>query len=107
MNTKLYMIIIKGTIKTSEIVSCIYNRKTKKWDVKFNNGKVYSYSYENVKKLTHPKTLNPNAYHITYNKQKLLNIISIVAFRYVEVGINNEYWHISFEIGRASCRERV
>ena len=30
------MVIIKGEIKTSEIMSCGYNRNTQKWDVKFN-----------------------------------------------------------------------
>lgn len=48
MNTRYYMVIIKGEIKTSEIMSCGYNRNTKKWDVKFNNGKTYSYAYLNV-----------------------------------------------------------
>ena len=42
------MVIIKGEIKTSEIMSCGYNRNTQKWDVKFNNGKTYSYAYLNV-----------------------------------------------------------
>ena len=36
MNTRYYMVIIKGEIKTSEIMSCGYNRNTQKWDVKFN-----------------------------------------------------------------------
>ena len=39
MNAKYNMIIIKGKIKTREIISCQYNRDTKKWDVEFNNGK--------------------------------------------------------------------
>ena len=29
MNTRYYMVIIKGEIKTSEIMSCGYNRNTK------------------------------------------------------------------------------
>lgn len=59
MNTRYYMVIIKGEIKTSEIMSCGYNRNTQKWDVKFNNGKTYSYAYLNVEKLTEPDVLNP------------------------------------------------
>lgn len=55
MNTRYYMVIIKGEIKTSEIMSCGYNRNTQKWDVKFNNGKTYSYAYLNVEKLTDPE----------------------------------------------------
>ena len=55
MNTKYNMIIVKGEIKTKEIVSCRYNRNTKKWDVEFNNGKKYSYGYLNVQKLKDPQ----------------------------------------------------
>ena len=58
MNTKYNMVIIKGEIKTSEIMSCVYNRDTQKWDIKFNNGKTYSYAYANVEKLTDPAVLN-------------------------------------------------
>ena len=31
MNTRYYMVIIKGEIKTSEIMSCVYNRNTQEW----------------------------------------------------------------------------
>lgn len=65
MNTRNNMVIIKGKIKTSEIVSCIYNSDTWKWDVKFHNGKTYSYGYLNVEKLTDPAVLNPNLYRIS------------------------------------------
>ena len=37
MNTRYNMIIIKGEIKTPNIISCVYNQYTKKMDVKFNN----------------------------------------------------------------------
>ena len=60
-----YMILIKGAIKTSEIMSCVYNGDTQKWDVKFNNGKTYSYGYFNVEKLTDPVVLDPRAYRIS------------------------------------------
>ena len=40
MNTRYNMIIIKGEIKTPDIISCMYNSYTKKTDVKFNNGKI-------------------------------------------------------------------
>lgn len=51
MNTRYYMVIIKGEIKTSEIMSCVYNKNTQKWDVKFNTGKTYSYAYLNSEKI--------------------------------------------------------
>ena len=65
MNTKYNMIIVKGEIKTKEIVSCRYNRNTKKWDIEFDNGKKYSYNYLNVEKLKEPQTLNPMMYRIS------------------------------------------
>ena len=43
MNTRYNMIIIKGEIKTPDIISCMYNSYTKKMDVKFYNEKTYSY----------------------------------------------------------------
>lgn len=70
MNTRYYMVIIKGEIKTSEIMSCGYNRNTQNWDVKFNNGKTYSYAYLNVEKLTDPEVLNPNMYRISRESLK-------------------------------------
>lgn len=64
MDTRYYMVIIKGEIKTSEVISCVYDRMIRKWDVKFNNGRVYSYAYENVEKITNPTVLNTNMYRI-------------------------------------------
>ena len=43
MNTRYNMIIIKGEIKTPDIISCMYNSYTKKTDVKFNNGKILGF----------------------------------------------------------------
>lgn len=37
MNTKRYMIIIKGEIKTPEISFCEHNDDKTKWNVKFND----------------------------------------------------------------------
>lgn len=45
MNTRYNMIIIKGEIKTPDIISCMYNSYTKKTDVKFNNGKILWFCY--------------------------------------------------------------
>ncbi|MDE6743405.1 MAG: AAA family ATPase [Lachnospiraceae bacterium] len=95
MNTRKYMIIIKGEIKTSEIMSCRYNSDTKKWDVKFNNGKTYSYLYSNVKKLTDPIVLNPNMYRISREGKEFFDIKEIYIFgRAYEF-----YWHICFGNG--------
>lgn len=81
MDTRYYMVIIKGEIKTSEIMSCGYNRNTQKWDVKFNNGKTYSYAYLNVEKLTDPEVLNPNMYRISREGREFFDVNAIYVFR--------------------------
>ena len=95
MNTRYYMVIIKGEIKTSEIMSCVYNRDKQKWDVKFNNGKTYPYAYTNVEKLTEPDVLNPNMYRISREGREFFDIKAIYVFR---SGCES-YWHICFGDG--------
>ena len=95
MNTRYYMVIIKGEIKTSEIMSCVYNRNTQKWDVKFNTGKTYSYAYLNVEKLTEPDVLNPNMYRISRDGREFFDIKAIYVFR----STYESYWHIRFGDG--------
>lgn len=95
MNTRYYMIIIKGEIKTSEIMSCQYNEDTNKWDVKFNNGKTYSYGNLNVEKLTYPEVHNPNMYRIIRKGREFFDIKAIYEFK----SINDSYWHICFGDG--------
>ncbi|MBS7026897.1 hypothetical protein, partial [Alistipes sp.] len=86
------MIIIKGEIKTREIISCQYNRDTKKWDVEFNNGKIYSYKYSNIQKLKDPLVLNPNMYRICKDGKEFFDITAIYVFK----SENESYWHICF-----------
>ena len=95
MDTRYYMIIIKGEIKTSKIMSCVYNRDIQKWEVKFKTGKMYSYAYSNVKKLTEPDVLNPNMYRISRNGQKFFDMREIYVFR----DTYESYWHIYFGDG--------
>ena len=95
MNTRYYMVIIKGEIKTAEIMSCGYNRNNQKWDVKFNNGKTYSYAYLNVEKLTDPEVLNPNMYRISREGREFFDVNAIYVFR----SRYESYWHICFGNG--------
>lgn len=86
------MVIIKGEIKTSDVQYCRYNAETKKTDVRFNNGKVYSYAYENVEWLKQPRVLNHNMYRISREGHVFNNIDAI----YVFSGERDNYWHICF-----------
>lgn len=95
MNTRCYMIIIKGEIKTSEVSSCLYNNTTQKWDVRFNNGKTYSYAFSNVEELTEPRELSPEGYRIKRAGRDLFNIKEIYVFK----GEYENYWNICFEDG--------
>lgn len=95
MNTRYYMVIIKGEIKTSEIMSCVYNRDTQKWDVKFNNGKTYSYAYSNVEWLKEPQVLNSEMYRISREGREFFDIRAIYVFR----SVYESYWHICFSDG--------
>lgn len=95
MNTRHYMIIIKGEIKTSEIKSCVYNRNTKNWDITFNSGKTYSYAYANVKKLTEPLVLDPNIYRISRDGREFFDIRALYVFKTA----HESYWHICFGDG--------
>lgn len=95
MNTKYEMILIKGRIRTADVESCVYDQDTQKWDVKFNNGKIYSYGYVNVEKLTEPAVLNPDRYRISREGKKFFDIRAIYEFKSKE----KIYWHICFGDG--------
>lgn len=105
MNTGSPMIIIRGKVKTYEILSCQYNEDTGKWDVKFNNGKIYSYGYSNVEKLKDPEVLNPNRYRISRGGRDFFDISGIYVFK----GTCDSYWRICFGDGseREYCRSEL
>jgi|GEM_PF-3865937 len=48
MNPKQYFILIKGDIKTTEVLSCELHSTNNKWEVKFNNSKVFYYAAPNL-----------------------------------------------------------
>ena len=96
MNTRDNMIFVKGEIKTAEIAFCTYNPDTKKWDVRFTNGKKYSYAYGNIVWLNNPTSLDPKAFHISRNGYEFSGITEIYEF-----GSQMDfYWHICFENGK-------
>ena len=76
-------------------MSCVYNRNTQKWDVKFNTGKTYSYAYLNVEKLSDPDVLNPNMYRISREGREFFDMRAIYVFR----STYESYWHICFGDG--------
>lgn len=97
MNSRKYMIIINGEIRTSEVKFCQYNYETKKRDVEFYNshGKIYSYAYSNVEWLEDPLTPDPNMYRISKDGCEFFDINAL----YVFDGTHDTYWHICFGDG--------
>lgn len=96
MNTKKNMIIIKGEIKTAEVISCQYNQLTHKMDVTFDNGRTYPYAYLNVEWLREPQVLNPKMYQISKGGHAFFGIEEIYVFH----GNADTYWHICFSGGK-------
>lgn len=96
MNTRNKMVIVKGEVKTSEIISCKYNYESKKWEVTFKNNKKYTYAYQNVEMLSNPTNINHNMYSISKDGRPLYNIEYICEFISKNHGV---YWHICYTNG--------
>ncbi len=64
LDEQRHLIIANGKNKTKYIESCIYNSKTRKYDITFIDGKTYHYLYENVEWVKNPEALNPELYRI-------------------------------------------
>ena len=89
-----YMIVAKGKIETSKIDTCVKNPATNKYDIKFTNGRTYSYMLSNVLVLSNPSVLNPEHYIIrTAEGKKLFGMKCIYQF----ADNSDLYWHIVFE----------
>lgn len=95
MDTRKNLVIIKDEIKTAEVKFISYNSATKTREVHFNNGKVYSYAYDNVEWLTKPQILNHNMYRISREGQDFFDIQAVYVFE----GKYESYWHICFGDG--------
>ncbi len=88
-----YMIVAKGKIETSRIDSCVKNPATNKYDIKFTNGRTYSYMMSNVLVLSNPSLLNPENFVIrTVDGKKLFGAKCIYQFS----SGSDLYWHIVF-----------
>ncbi|MBR2058727.1 MAG: hypothetical protein IJ982_07425, partial [Fibrobacter sp.] len=93
MNTKKYMIIFNGQIKTDEIKSCEYNRNTNRMDVVFyRDNSYYSCACDNVERLEEPQIINHNVYRFYRNGKEFNNIKTVYVFK----GKYNSYFHICF-----------
>lgn len=93
MDSKRFMIVVKGEIKTNQIISCNFNSATGKYDITFDNGSTYSYARQNVLFMTEPTILKQEDYFIeTSDGKSLFDIKWIYEFK----GAEETYWHIEF-----------
>lgn len=92
MDTCKYMILKNGEDITSDVTFCKYNSQTKKYDVTFKNGKIYSCSYQTIEWLQAPDVLNPALVHITHGDLELFNIQAIYVFK----ALVTNYWRVRF-----------
>lgn len=96
VDTRKNMIIQRDKDKdiTAEVEFCAFNPVTKKYEVTFQNGKIYTYNVQSLEWMRNPKWIDPKWYRIRDGEQVLFNIREIYEFR----GSKN-YWRIRFENG--------
>ena len=94
MDTKKYMVVAKGEICTSKVISCKLSPDGRNYNITFDNGKQYSYAFNNVIFMNSPQVLNPKDYFIVSPEGKLLfDVREIYQFeKYGKV-----YWNLVFE----------
>lgn len=93
MNTKEFLVFLKGEDKTKDIKWFRENEYTEKIEVMFQNGsKPYGYSRSAIRWYTKPKVIAPSTVRINLG-DKLLNNISFIGV------FGNEYWHVIYENG--------
>lgn len=84
MNTERNLILIKGKDKTEEVTYCSYYGG--KYEVQFNNNKVYSYNYNNLQWIKDPTEFNPETTILYENNQPISGVVKILKFeKYIKV----------------------
>lgn len=94
MNIYKNLVLIKHEDKTSEIVSCNYNKG--RYYVQYKSSEeVYQYGYISVNWLRNPVEINPDSVRISHNGTTYFDISQILEF--------GEYWRIIFASGMNLC----
>lgn len=92
MNIEKNLLLIKDEDKTEKVTYCKYNNVTKKYDVTFNGGKVYSYNYNNVTWISNAKEISIENKAIYENNKPLVTVKKVISFdNYIRVIHNNGY----------------
>ena len=92
MNQKSHLILNNGKAITADVMFCKYNQGTRKYDVTFQGGKVYSYNCNSIEWIREPEAINPELVRIIHGEQGLFKVQEIYVF-HAEA---DDYWHICF-----------
>ncbi len=89
------MIVANGSPISSKITNCVFNEKTRKWEVMFQSGRIYQYNQKSLSVLSNPTMLNPAYYDIRVNNIPCKDVKSIYSFK----DGGKEYWRLCFSNG--------
>nr|WP_130789573.1 AAA domain-containing protein [Lachnoclostridium pacaense] len=95
MDSNRHLILNNGKDITNQVKFCKYNPNTHKYEITFQNNKIYYYNYNSIQWIQNPKTLNPALIHISHGGRVFFNIQGIYVFH----GPSTDYWHICFSDG--------
>ena len=97
MNIEENLILIKNEDKTDKVISCEHSNG--KYKITFDNNKIYTYNYQNVKWISHPVEINAETTIIYENNQPITGAVKIFKFEeHIKVCFKTGYkklYHIS------------
>ncbi|MEG2290854.1 MAG: AAA domain-containing protein [Clostridium sp.] len=92
MNINKNLILIKNEDKTRSIEFCKYNSDTKKYDVTFNGGKIYSYNFNNLEWFSNPEIIDVENKVIYAKGKPLILVNKAIGFEnHIRVIYKNDY----------------
>lgn len=92
MNIEKNLIFIKGEDKTDKVEYCKYNSFTKKYDVTFSGGAMFSYNYNNIIWIRDAKDINIDNKVVYINDKPLVTVKKVISFGdYIRVIHRNGY----------------
>lgn len=90
------MIVLKGETKTLSVQSCEYNPKTKKYDVIFTGGKIFTYAYDNVEIIYKGTSIDISEYRL----QKIGGQLLAGVKNLYEFCGHRKYYRVVFNYGK-------
>lgn len=92
MNIEKNLIFIKGEDKTDKVEYCKYNSFTKKYDVTFSGGAIFSYNYNNIVWIRDAKDINIDNKVVYVKDKPLVTVKKVISFGdYIRVIHTNGY----------------